>query len=305
MIQGTHRELCPHLERWENKNGATVLRLHWKADPDKTEAWAEDFAKTFPGGREGWLWQREMEISFKGIGGKRIFPEFARGTHVVKAFDVPEEWPKWRVIDPGVQHAFVCLWFTVDGFGTTYVYKEHHQKGWNDIGRHVEMIKGMTGRDKIEFTLIDPSAFAMTLAAQGRTVAELLSEKDLPVVPAHRAGKKRNQFPALGDLLRLGNLGEPRFKVFDTCPNTIEEFLTYHWKEAADPQSPDPEEPFKKDDDAVDCCLYFAAWVNPEAEAFQARRKDPYSKWYDGDRADKILADANRRHAQYVDSEDD
>jgi hypothetical protein len=224
---------------------------------------------------------------------------------VVKAFDVPEEWPKWRVIDPGVQHAFVCLWFTVDGFGTTYVYKEHHQKGWNDIGRHVEMIKGMTGRDKIEFTLIDPSAFAMTLAAQGRTVAELLSEKDLPVVPAHRAGKKRNQFPALGDLLRLGNLGEPRFKVFDTCPNTIEEFLAYHWKPAADPQSPDPEEPFKKDDDAVDCCLYFAAWVNPEAEAFQARRKDPYSKWYDGDRADKILADANRRHAQYVDSEDD
>lgn len=299
MLNGTFKTLCPGLTRWENANGATVLRLHYSADSAKNSEWVEEFAKTFPGGKTGWLWQREMEISFEGLAGKRIFPEFTYDQHTCEAFDIPEEWPRWRSIDPGYEHAFVCLWMAVDGFGTAYVYREHVQKGWLDVGRHASQIKGMTGREKIEYTLIDPSAYQQHLAAQGKSVAELLSDYDVDTVPASRSAKKKHQFPPVAELLKVGENGEPRLKVFRSCPVTIKQIMGYRWKMPATDDAPDPEEPVKKEDDCCDALIYFCYNVDPAGEAVHAQRKDPLHRWYQGTRFDRIMAEEARRRASF------
>lgn len=51
----------------------------------------------------------------------QYFTEFKRETHVVKPFTLPDEWPRYRCFDYGLD-MFACYWFAVDfeaGAGST------------------------------------------------------------------------------------------------------------------------------------------------------------------------------------------
>lgn len=301
MIPGTQKVLVDSwfprkaMTRHENNNGATVLWIHHSADPSKDNAWAEDFAKTFPGGRKGGPWRSEMDGEADAYAGGRVFPDFSLNTHVIPRIQVPDEWPKWRVIDPGLENALACIFFTLDPFNEMLlVFDEHYQSGWPEIEKHAQVIKGKTGRHEIQYTLIDPSAFARTLAGGGTSVADLFVRHGIPCSPAYRAAHKRDQIPALAELIRVRDSGEPRFKVMDHCTNTIRELLGYRWKPKLHDDRNAPDEPVKFDDHAVDCCLYMAAAVSPERAAATFAHKDPLMPWYVGKDRKRVAADERR-----------
>lgn len=60
-------------------NDFCVFRLHYSADPEKDEAWAERQKKSYPGID---IWNQEMELDFTKSTGQRIYPEFKDSLHV-------------------------------------------------------------------------------------------------------------------------------------------------------------------------------------------------------------------------------
>ena len=259
MIQGSHKVLVPSwfarhgMTRQENKNGATVVWLHHSADPVKDDAWAKDFSKTFPGGREGGPWRSEMDGEPDAYGGKRVFPDFNEATHVIKPLeDIPGEWPKYRVIDPGLDHALACCFYVLDPFNEMLIqFDEHVQDGWPEIARHASVIKAKSAKYVFEYTLLDSSAFAKTLAGEGRSVATLFMDHGITVSPASRIDKIA-QIAALADLIML-NGTEPRFKVTSNCEVTIDMLKKYKWMPQLHEDRESPQKPVKIYDDAIDC----------------------------------------------------
>ena len=206
--------------------------------------------------------------------------------------EIPEEWPKYRVIDPGFRNACACVWFTVDYDGNLILYRELYKRGWK-IESLAQSIKAMSQREKYQYTLIDPSAFAKTLAGGGRSVADLFVNDGVTVSPAYRASHKKDQFYPAHELLVPQENGEPRFKVFNTCETFVSEIMSYRWKEARD-DGVEPEEPVKVNDHEIDCWLYMCAAIDPKRVAETARGKDPLKPWYRGNERRRVQADARR-----------
>lgn len=103
-----------------------------------------------------------------------FFGEFENRKHVVRPFEIPAHWTRYRALDWGSYRPFCCLWFavsdgTISGFpvGALVVYREWY--GWN--GKPNEGCKmiaddvsqGILDREdrdeKITFSVADPSIF--------------------------------------------------------------------------------------------------------------------------------------------------
>lgn len=292
MITETHKRLMQGMESWENRNGLTVLKVHHTADPDKrSEEWIERESAKY-GGRSSPFWRSEYDIDFGARRGGLVFPTFSPGTHCIPPFEIPEEWPKYRVIDPGFRNACACAWFTVDWDGNLIMYRELYKTGWS-VEALTQGIKAVSLREKYQYTMIDPSAFAKTLAGGGRSVADLFIQNGVTVSPAYRASHKKDQFYPLNELLVPQENGEPRFKVVNTCETFVAEMLSYRWKEARE-DGFTPEEPVKVNDHLVDCALYMSAAVDPKRVAETNRQRDPLQPWYRGGERRRVQADSRR-----------
>lgn len=74
-------EIPEGVNRWRTKQGLTVVRVHYTADPAKrSAAWREEQKR----GMSEAMWEREMEINFRIMLGKAWFPEFRYEFHVAK-----------------------------------------------------------------------------------------------------------------------------------------------------------------------------------------------------------------------------
>ncbi|QPC82102.1 terminase [Phototrophicus methaneseepsis] len=72
-----------------------------------------------------------------------IFDEYREDVHVVNWFAPPLDWRKYRVIDFGYNHPFVCQWWAEDPDGRLYLYREIY---WSErlVQDHAEDIRRMT-----------------------------------------------------------------------------------------------------------------------------------------------------------------
>lgn len=293
MIEGTYKILVPSwspkqgLVTWENENGATVLQLHYSADPDKSEAWAEEFSKTFPGGMEGPLWQQEMEIEWEAKSGSRVYPEVSERTHVVEPYQIPADAPKWRVIDPGLHDPLCCLWiaWTKDpatGDKHFVVYREHYRANWT-LEQHAPVITKMSGDEEYELTLIDPVAFRATLEGGEASIGDRFARMGIRCSQATRSSKKHLSIPRLAELVRLQSNGHPLLKFMRNCPMTYRDMsqLRYEEKRESHLLRKNPgERPLDVNDHACDCLIYFACTVNGErAEKRRKQRKERVGGW--------------------------
>lgn len=278
MIPDTHKVLMKGVEAWDNKNGFRVVKTHWSADPTKSEEWAESESAKY-GGRKSAYWRSEYEIDFGARRGGLVFENFTIDKHTIPALsdEILAHLPKWRSIDPGLNHACACGWYTVID-GTLILYRELYKKGWN-VANFCQAIKALSAKEEYEYTLIDSSAYALTQAGGGRSVADLFVENGVVVNPCNKGGRKRDQIYALAELIALRDHGEPRFKVVKGCENSIREFLGYRWKEERD-DGVIPEEPIKVNDDMIDTALYMAMAINPDRVSSRFRDRD--DEFYDG-----------------------
>jgi hypothetical protein len=56
-----------------------------------------------------------------------VYKSFNRKIHVIKPFDIPKSWVRYRVIDWGFNNPFACLWLARNKDRQWFVYREHYE----------------------------------------------------------------------------------------------------------------------------------------------------------------------------------
>ena len=90
-----------------------------------------------------------------------------------KAFLVPQEWPRYRAIDYGLD-MFACLWVAVDFGGRAWVYREVQQPGLIASDAAALMRSLTLPEERIEYTIAPPDLWS-TQKDTGRTMAEVFA----------------------------------------------------------------------------------------------------------------------------------
>ncbi len=171
-----------------------------------------------------------------------VFQTFRREVHVCSPFPVPEDWPRWRSIDFGFAHPFVCLWLALDPDRRWYVYAEHYQAR-ESLAFHAARIKDISGREQYCSTWADHDAQdRFELEEHGiRTTA---ARKDVHL-----------GIEAVQTVLKIQGDGRPRLQISRTCPHLIAEVIGYRWARGTEITDP-KDEPWKVNDHAVDALRY-------------------------------------------------
>jgi hypothetical protein len=132
-------------------------------------------------GYEGRLMERDAEVAralrqgdwtiFAG----QAFPLWTKDRIACPPFEIPEHWPKWRALDYGFVHPFVCAWFTVDpATRRLYIYRAVMKSDLTDTQQAV-LINEMTPADEtINHTYASPDMWARK--TQGRKVFTSVDE---------------------------------------------------------------------------------------------------------------------------------
>lgn len=149
----------------------------------------------------------------------QFFAEYNREVHVIKPFAIPEDWPRIRAIDYGYAAPFCCLWIAFDNDGVGYVYRELYETQLTPR-LQAERVLELSGRERIDYTVLDPSTWAQTgvgdpIAVQYR-MAGLHCKK---AMNARRDGWARIREYLM---MRDGPHGpQPGIFFFETCSNLL------------------------------------------------------------------------------------
>lgn len=159
----------------------------------------------------------------------QYFSEFDRSIHVVKPFEIPHHWRKYRALDDGYSpDPFVCLWIALDEQGTAYIYRELQQ---TQLLSHqqVEKVKEMTPSDEeIDYTVAD-TQFWVKQRDSGQSSAEIFAQNGVPLIQATKDringwGRVRDWLHVYDDVDRVSGekFKNSRLKIFSNCLKTIE-----------------------------------------------------------------------------------
>jgi hypothetical protein len=167
---------------------------------------------------------------------KRVaFPEFSYDLHVVKPFEIPAHWRKWRSADNGYTDPFAWYWYTVDEFGTVYVYREYTRDpkepkvSYSDQARQVAL---KSGNEHIGFTVVGHDAWAVNPLTknqntpQGKSIIDFYVEggvKDCIRAVTDRVFRKATIHEYLKPYFdENAEKMTSRVKIFSTCEKLIE-----------------------------------------------------------------------------------
>lgn len=245
--------------------------------------------------------KRFVEGSFDVFAGQ-IFDEFNPRLHVVRPFQIPNTWERFRSIDHGQNNPTSCHWYAVDFDGNVFVYQEYyrdkdvvsnHVKRINDMSR-IRTTGGDTLTDTYAYTVIDPSTHAKTLEKDGYrfSVADEYMDAGIPTIAGQNdviASINRvkeylridptRYHPFLKDADGDSLMGSPRLFIFQQCENMIEEMAQYKWKNYTGMSvgNPDRDEikeaPVKRRDHAVDD-LRYAIMSRPQSPLHSKQIED-------------------------------
>lgn len=147
-----------------------------------------------------------------------FFKEFGL-RHIVKAFEVPKDWVRYRVIDYGLDR-LVCLWVCVNYWGEAYVYDELCVSDLiiSDAARAV-----LAKRDDRVVCTYAPSDLWGRSQETGKSRAEIFAENGLPLV---RVNSKRIEgWYALREWIKPALLADgtegANLRVFEHCRELI------------------------------------------------------------------------------------
>ena len=181
----------------------------------------------------------------------RVYPEWSRAVHLIPAFEIPADWPRYRAIDFGTRNPFVCLWGALSPDDVLYIYREHYRAEWT-LAQHARRIRQLEGGEAIEMSWADPEDAQQLLA--------LGVDHDMTVNPARKAVSAG--IDRVAERLQAHRItGKPAMYVFDSCPNTAREFGQYVWMDRSSKHLDQPDRPRKKDDHCMDSVRYLCMGV--------------------------------------------
>lgn len=177
----------------------------------------------------------------------QMFSEFNPAVHVVRPFEIPKWWRRWRSNDPGFTDPFAWYWFATDGQGTTYLYREYTRSPgdpkltYSDQARQVAelstvgeglVVDEATGAyraatEKIDYTVTGMDAFTKH-PETGKAILDYYREGGVDdcIQPVHGQGARKNMAATWHEYLKVydGPDGKPtaKLKIFNTCRKLIE-----------------------------------------------------------------------------------
>ena len=156
--------------------------------------------------------------SFEG----QYYPEFSRNIHVVRPFELPDYWNRFRSLDYGLDMT-ACYWWAVDLHGKCYIYRELHQPGLN-LSQAAAKIAEMTPPgENITYTVASPDLWNRRQET-GESGMEIMIRAGLSGL--RRANNARVPgWRVLREYLAPyqdeQGITTARIQIFDTCRNLI------------------------------------------------------------------------------------
>jgi hypothetical protein len=195
--------------------------------------------------------KRWLEGSWDG-GDGAAFPDFERSIHVIKPFNIPGNWPRFRAIDYGYTTMGVCLWFAVDPEDCLYIYREL-KTTLVTADEFAKMVLKAEKGEYISYGVIDGSIGA-NRGTTDPTLDEIMRKEGLICRYSDRSAGSRMAGKNLMHqyLAEDHNLKRPRLQIFDCCEELIDELSSLPSGEL------NPDDVQKKGvvDHAWDACRY-------------------------------------------------
>ena len=147
------------------------------------------------------------------------FPEFSKDIHVIKPFDIPRNWMRFRACDWGYSSPACCLWIAIDFDNNLFVYRELYTKKVTADLFARKVLEAEQG-EYIRYGVLDSSTWARR-GDIGPSIAETMILEGCRWRPSDRSPRSR----VAGKLeihkrLRVIDK-EPGIRVFKTCRNLI------------------------------------------------------------------------------------
>jgi hypothetical protein len=181
----------------------------------------------------------------------QAFPDWRYDKHVEPYRELPSWYLRWRGVDYGYTHPFICLWKAKDpDTGRIYIYREYSQTRLTDRQQARNVIENTPKDEKIIRTFVSPDMWnTKNLDNMVSTSVEEYRKEGLIVTRADndRINGKRKIHRMLANLPD----GKPGLIVFDTCPELIRcmPSLTRSKTNPEDVEKVDGDDPF-------DCLRY-------------------------------------------------
>ena len=170
-----------------------------------------------------------------GVAAGQFFKEWRESIHVVKPFEIPKEWIKFRSCDFGQAKPYCVLWFAVDYDGNLFCYRELY--GYNgkpnvgtgetakQIGERIATVE--TKAENVSYGVLDSACFARpgtTGPSIDQEINEVMIKNRLVIFNKSSKGRIEgaNQFKQrlIGNKLADGNY-KPAIYFFSNCIHCI------------------------------------------------------------------------------------
>ena len=149
------------------------------------------------------------------------FPEFNKDLHVVKPFDIPRGWMKFRAADWGYSSPACCLWFAIDFDNNIFIYRELYTKKLTADLFAQKVVKLEEG-EYIRYGVLDSSTWARR-GDIGPSIAETMIQEGCRWRPSDRSPRSRiaGKLEIHKRLKVDEDTGFPTLFIFSNCLNLI------------------------------------------------------------------------------------
>jgi phage terminase large subunit len=219
-----------------------IDRVYEDGDDPAQYAFVQSFATDNPHIDPGYirslqlLPEREREAMLYGrwdVFEGQFFPEWDPKVHVVEPFPIPRGLGRWyRSLDWGEKKPSSVNWWWLSPDQVLYMVRELYEGGMKP-SQLAERIKAMTfDGESVLWTVADPSIFGRRDLETGRSIADILHARGIPVLPGMNARVPGWQI--LREWLRVTEevvtdpatggqrlLPTSRFRVFSNCRDFI------------------------------------------------------------------------------------
>ena len=168
-------------------------------------------------------------LGFWGISEGQFFEMWRDDVHIVKPFEIPDNWVRFRAMDWGSYHPYAVVWIAVDYDGNFWVYRELY--GWGgkpNVGTKetaeqvADRIADIEKKEKIDYGVLDNACWNST-GTSAPCIAEAIN--NVLYERGHtmfiKCEKGREQGAEQLRMRLIGRDGKPAIKFFSTCFHTI------------------------------------------------------------------------------------
>jgi len=191
-----------------------------------------------------------------------VFEGWSDAVHLIAPFEIPQDWPRYWVVDFGFVNPFVCQWWAEDHDGRMFMYREIYRTK-RLVEDHAKDMLAQVRDEDGSWTESRPSKIICDHDAEDRATLK----KHLGM-GTHAARKDVSRgIQAVASRLKVLDDGKPRLYIFKgarchpadqnlvkqkkpTC--TAEEIPRYMW-------DPKKDAPVKENDHGCDCIRYKVA----------------------------------------------